>query len=123
MILRQLELAAESGGAQGSLNGASSVELVAEPAAGFVRCVDSVRILNIDTAVVTITVRKTIAGPTHYAFDQATALVVNTAWNPVDASKVIRLAVDESITALMAGAAATTNPTWVASWIDVPVPV
>lgn len=120
--LRRHEFEARGGGAHGSLNGASSVDIVTAPAAGFVRVVDSVRMVNKDTAAVTIRVRKTVAGPTDYEFDNVSALAVDGKFDPVDTTLPIRLAVDEKITAIMSGAAATTNPTWVASWVDVPEP-
>jgi len=122
-LLRRLEREARGGTAHGSLNGATPVEFVATPAAGFVREVDSVRLANIDTAAVDIHIRKTVAGPTNYEFDSAMALAVNGKFDPVDSQHVVRLAEGESITAVMGGAAATTNPAWIASWVDVPVPV
>ena len=119
----QSQRAESGGGSHGALNGAASVELVPAPSVGFVRLVDSIRIANIDTGVVTIRVRKTIAGPTHREFDSAVALAVDAEFDPVDGTHVVRLAVGESITALMAGAPTTVNPTWVASWVDIPEPV
>ena len=122
-LLRLLELEDRGGGGHGALNGATPVEIVASPAAGFVRRVDSIRIAQIDTAAVTIRIRKTVAGPTNYEFDSAVALATDSKFDPVDGQSIVRLAAGESITAVMGGAAATTNPTWVASWVDVPEPV
>jgi hypothetical protein len=121
--LRQLEIAEAGGGDHGELDGTNSVELVPAPAAGFVRVVDSIRMTNIDSAAVTIRVRKTVTGPVDWEFDSAIALAADGKFDPVDGDHVIRLAEDESITAIMAGAAATTDPTWVSSWVDVPEPV
>lgn len=120
--LRRHELEARGGGGHGSLNGTTAVELVATPSAGFVRVVDSIRTANIDSAAVTIRVSKTVAGPSNYEFDSAIALAVDGKFDPVDGAHVVRLAAGESITAVMAAAAATTDPTWVASWVDVPEP-
>lgn len=120
--LRRHELEARGGGGHGSLNGTTAVVLVAAPAAGFVRVVDSIRMTNIDSAAVTIRVRKTVAGPVDYEFDSAITLAVDAKFDPVGGDNVVRLAVDESITAVMGGAAATTDPSWVASWVDVPEP-
>ena len=121
---RRHEAEEQSGSEQGSLNGATSVEIVPAPAAGFVHRVDCVRFFNCDTAQVDITIRKTLTGPTHYAFDRSPTLAVNGFFAPVTGQEMVRLtATDESITAVMGGAAATTNPTWIASWVKVPVPV
>ena len=123
MILRQLERSAAAGATKGSLNGTNSVTIVAAPAAGFMRRVECVRFVNVDTAAVDIRLRLTIAGPTHYECDNVIALAVDGKFFPVEGADVIWLDTTDSLTAVMGGAAATTNPTWVSGWVDVPVPV
>lgn len=120
MILRQLELSDAAGNAYGSLNGATSVEVVPAPAAGFTRQVRALRFVNKDSAAVDIRLRVTIAGPTYYEIDNALALAVDGKFFPIEGSEEIRLTTSESLTAVMAGAAATTNPTYFACWVDVP---
>jgi len=102
----------------GSLNGVTAVTIVAAPAANTTRTVRSIRFANIDTAVVTIRVRKTVAG-TPFEFDSVIGLAVDGKFNPIDGAGVFILSsTTQSITALMAGAPATINPTFTASWID-----
>jgi len=121
-LFRQHEVEDRGGSAHGSLNGTTSVEIVPAPAADFTRIVESIRFVNKDTAAVDIRIRKTITGPTHYEFDNAITLAVNGKFSPVTGADRIRLtATGQSITALMAAGPATTNPTWIASWRDVPV--
>jgi len=106
------------GSNHGSLNGTTPVTLVSAPGAGVQRSVRSIRFANIDTAAVTIRVRKTVAG-TPYEWDSITGLVVDGKFWPLSGSDVLNLtATDQSLTALMAGAPATTNPSFEASYID-----
>jgi hypothetical protein len=121
--LQPVEGAAAAGAAKGSLNGTSAVTIVAAPGTGFMRRVESVRFVNIDTAAVDIRLRLTVAGPTNYECDCVIALAVDGKFFPVEGSDVIWLGTTDSLTAVMGGAAATTNPTWVSGWVDVPVPV
>lgn len=121
-LLRLLELEDRGASNHGSLNGTTAVDLVTAPASGYTRVVESIRFVNKDTAAVDIRVRKTVGGSTHYEFDNALGLVVDGKFAPVSAEHPIRLtATDQKITAVMGGAAATTNPSFVASYRDVAV--
>lgn len=106
------------GSNQGSLNGVTPVEIVPAPASGVQRAVRSIRFVNKDTGTVTIRVRKLVSG-TPYEFDAAVALAVDGKFDPTDGDEVVALtATTHSITALLAAAPATTNPSFVASWVD-----
>jgi hypothetical protein len=106
------------GSNHGSLNGTNSVDIVAAPGASTIRVVRGIRLLNVDTAAVTVTFRKTVSG-THYSFDKVTALAVDGHFAPLDGDDVLFLtATTQSITAIMSGAAATTNPTFEADYLD-----
>lgn len=106
------------GSNHGSLNGTTPVTIVAAPGASTTRTIRSIRFVNIDTAAVTIRIRKVVAG-TPYEFDNSVTLATDGKFNPVHDDQIINLtATDQSVTALMAGAPATTNPTFIASWID-----
>jgi hypothetical protein len=121
-LFRQHEIEDRGGSAHGSLNGTTLVEIVPAPDADFTRVVESIRFVNKDSAAVDIRTRKTIGGSTHYEFDNAIALAVSGKLFPVTGADTIRLTdTDQSITAVMGAGAATTNPTWIASWRDVPV--
>lgn len=120
--LRRHELEARAGATKGSLNGTNPVTIVAAPAAGFMRRVECVRFVNVDSAAVDIRLRLTIAGPTNYEADNVIALAVDGKFFPVEGADVIWLDTTDSLTAVMGGAPATTNPTWVSGWVDVPVP-
>jgi hypothetical protein len=120
--LRQLERAIEGGSDQGSLNGTTSVELVATAPTGFTRVVERLSFLNVDSAQVAIRARVTVAGPTHYEFDNDLALAVNGNFHPVTSAQELRLSPGESVTGIMDSAPTTTNPTWVACWRDEPTP-
>ena len=113
-----MALTVTPGSNHGNLNGTTPVTIVAAPGAGVQRTVRSVRFANIDTAAVTIRVRKTVAG-TPYEFDSVTGLVVDGKFWPLSNDDVLNLtATDQSLTAVMGGAAATTNPSFEASYID-----
>ncbi len=119
--LRQIEKAVEGGSEQGSLNGTTSVEIVATPAAGFTRVVERISFVNVDTATVDIRAR-VLNSAVHTEFDNSLTLAVDGKFRPVDSASELRLVVGDSLTAVMGGAAATTNPTWVACWRDEPDP-
>jgi len=121
--LRQVERSAKAGATKGSLNGTNPVTIVAAPGAGYMRRVESVRFVNKDTAAVDIRLRLTVAGPTNYECDCVIGLAVDGKFLPLEGADVLWLGTTDSLTAVMGGAAATTNPTWVSGWVDVPVPV
>lgn len=102
------------GNTHGALNGTTPVTLVAAPAASTQRIVRKIRIHNRDSAAVTVTIRY---------LDGATTRQIAKVIIPVDGSYVhddteVLDDTDDSITALMGGAAATTNPDFVATWAD-----
>jgi hypothetical protein len=102
----------------GNLNGTTAVELVPAPGAGVVRTILSLRIFNADNAVVTATLRKKISG-TNYALDYRDSLPVNETWFPIDAdNKVMLTATTQSLTAILAGAKSTADPSFEVCWID-----
>lgn len=106
------------GSNQGSLNGVTAVEVVAAPAASTTRAVRFLAVLNIDTVVHTIRARKLVAG-TPYQFDCSTATPIDVKFNPVSFDGVFLLtATNQSLQIIMDEAMTTTNPTYVASWID-----
>jgi hypothetical protein len=78
------------------------------------RIVKTITVQNRDTAVVTVTLRKVSGGGTRQLWkgdiDPDSTLI----WNDV----VVLDDTGSSITAVMAGAAATTNPDWTSSWAD-----
>lgn len=123
-LLRRFELEERGDSDQGALNGVTSVEIVPAPASGFTRRVESIRFVNKDTVAQLIRVRKTITGPTHYEFSNSGTIEANQTYEPVTPESPVRLTdTDQSVTALMDSAITTTNPSWVASWVDVPVPI
>jgi len=102
------------GGNDGTLNGVNEVTIVAAPAAATRRLVKTISISNVDTAAVVVEVRLKETANLRVIWegtlDVKDTLVV---YEPI-----ILDTVDKSITALMAGAAATTNPDFTASWGD-----
>lgn len=119
--LRQLEKATVGSSQQGSTTGTSSQEVVPTPAAGFTRVVERMSFVNIDTAPVDIRVR-VLNTAVNSEFDNVKALAVDGSFRPVDSSKELRLVVGDSVTVVLGAAAATTEPSWVASWRDEPIP-
>ena len=119
--LRQLEKAIVGSSEQGTTNGTSSQEVVATPAAGFTRVVERISFVNIDSAVVDIRVR-VLNSAVNSEFDNVKALAVDGSFHPVDSSTELRLVVGDSVTVVLGAAATTTDPSWVASWRDEPIP-
>jgi hypothetical protein len=106
------------GSNQGSLNGVTAVEVVAAPAANTTRAVRFLQVLNIDTVVHTIRARKLVAG-TPYQFDASSATPVDVKFSPVSWDGVFLLtATNQSLQMIMDEAKTTTDPTFVASWVD-----
>lgn len=105
-------------GAEGSLNGATAVDIIPVPAASHRLDVTSVRFYNKDTAAVTITIVKDKAGTDHEIAKET--LEPGESWQPITAEAIEVLdATDEKIQAFMSGAAATTNPTYTGAYADV----
>lgn len=101
-----------------SLNGATPVTVVSSPGAGVTRTVLALRMTNIDTAAVTVTLKKSIAA-TSKQVDKVTGAAVNFVWLPITRDKIMHLvATNELFEMVMSGAAATTNPEVVADFLD-----
>jgi len=111
-------MAFSEAGNEGSLNGATEVDIVPAPASSHRMAVSCVTFYNIDTAAVTITIVKDKNG-TNYAIAKQTLQVGDT-WQPIaaDGGQILD-ATDEKIQAFMSGAAATTNPTFTAAYADI----
>ena len=106
------------GDAHGSLNGATAVTVVAAPGASTTRAVRQLYVFNRDTADVLVTLYKTVSG-TDYYVDRQPALPPGQAWRVIDGDDVLLInGTTESLRVVMSGAPATTNPNYVASWID-----
>jgi hypothetical protein len=106
------------GSTRTSLNGTTPVTIVAAPAASTYRIVLAVRMTNIDTAAVTVTLKKSIAA-TSKQVDKVTGAAVNFVWTPVTRDKLMVLAAtNELLEMVMSGAAATTNPEVVVEFVD-----
>lgn len=98
----------------GTLNGSTPVVIVDSPLAGR-RVVGKITFYNRDTAAVTITLVKTVAGTDRFLGRE----VLNPAdtWQPVDPNSHLVLDDDDqSVRAFMSAAAATTNPDFDASF-------
>lgn len=102
------------GADDGTLNGTTPVTLVSAPASSTNRLVKTITIQNRDTAVVTVTLRKVSGGGTRQLWKGDLDVGDTLIWN----DPIILDDTSSSITAVMSGAAATTNPDWTASWGD-----
>lgn len=103
------------GSNDGAMNGTTPVTLVAAPAASTRRIVKWFQISNRDTAAVTLTVRFLNGASTRVLVSAMTLAVGDTlVWN----DGLVLDTTAKSITALLSGAAATTNPDFVASFGD-----
>jgi hypothetical protein len=100
--------------ADGTLNGTTPVTIVAAPGASTSRDVRFVNIYNADTAAVTIALR--------YLNTAATRVLWKITLQPGESVKDETLpvldTVNKSITAIMSGAPATTQPDFVATYGD-----
>lgn len=101
-------------GNEGSLNGTTAVDIVAAPSSGNRHVIRSVKICNKDTAAVTIEVYKDKGG-TEYRIWRGTLDVNDTIVFDEGDIEVLD-ATNEALKAEMSGAAATTNPTFTASY-------
>lgn len=109
-----MALTAVGGADDGTLNGTTPVTLVAAPAAATNRLVKTITIQNRDTAVVTVTLRKVSAGGTRQLWAGDLDVGDTLIWDDVIGLDDV----NSSITAVMSGAAATTNPDWTSLWAD-----
>jgi hypothetical protein len=105
------------GSSRTPLNGATPVTVVAAPGVGVHRHILHIHTSNIDTAAVTVTLRRNIGG-TSRQFRKRTGLAVDGEWTPIDKDHPVIITGTDTIEGLMAGAAATTNPDIHAEWID-----
>lgn len=105
-------------GSNGTLDGATPVEVVGAPAAGHTHTVRALSVFNRDTADVTVTLYKTTGGMDFYV-DKREDLAPGEAWRPIDGSDIFVLDdIDQSLRVVMSGAAATTDPDFTASFLD-----
>lgn len=102
-------------GSDGTLNGVTPVTLVAAPGAGVERIVKTITVQNRDTAVVAFTLRKVSAGGTRQIWSGDLDPGDTFIWN----DPIVLEATTSSITGVMGGAAATTNPDWTSSFGDI----
>lgn len=109
-------MAFDVGGDDGTLNGATPVTLVAAPGAGVERVIPEkgLSVFNRDTASVTVTISKVSSGGTR----TIDTVILATGEKYSNDTKIVLDATTDSITAVMSGAAATTNPDYVCSWGD-----
>ena len=108
------------GGASGVVSGPVVVIVVPAPSSEKVRrVVRGMRCFNADTAAVTLTVRKSLAGSgMHYVIDQV-VLAAGAVWKFGDMGEVLVLCgTDKSVTAVLAGAVSSAPPNVTASWED-----
>ena len=104
------------GGNDGVLAGITSVILISPPAASTRRVVKHITISNQDTAVVTLTVRKTHGVNVRVIWEGQ--LEPNYTWIFGDGDVLVLDDIDQSVTAVLSGAPATTQPDFTASWGD-----
>lgn len=105
---------AVNGATDGVLNGTTPVTLVAAPAGGTNRLVKTITVYNDDTAAVTVELRKVSGGGTRILCRVTLDVDDTLVWNDV-------VGLDDtssSITAVMSGAPATTQPSWTATYGD-----
>lgn len=98
-------------GNEGALNGTTAVDVVPAPASGR-HLVRNLSVYNIDSAVVTVTVRKNKGG-TLSLLQKETLQVGDTL---VYDKLIVLDATDEKVQVVMSGAAATTNPDFDAAY-------
>jgi hypothetical protein len=98
----------------GTLNGVTAVTIVGSPAASTRRMIRTITIQNRDTAVVTVTLRKVNGANTRQLWKGDLDVGDTLIWD----DPLVLNATNKSITAVMSGAAATTNPDWTSTWAD-----
>lgn len=103
-------------GSEGTLNGTTEVTLVAAPGSGK-RIVRGIRIVNLDTADVVLTVARKVSGTNRVIVDAMT-LAPGDVLEVLTDSQVEVLGTTKSIVAFLAGAITTTNPDYTTSYAD-----
>ena len=102
------------GGNDGVLNGVNEVTLVAVPAASTRRLIRTITVHNSDTADVTLSIRLKETASLRILWSGLLRV-----GDTLFLTDVIVLdTVNKSVTALMSGAAATSNPDFTSSWGD-----
>lgn len=113
-------MATTPGSADGTLNGTTPVTLVAAPAGTTghtARIVRSIIIHNADTAAVTVTIRYVSATGTRKQYTRTLAVAGDFTFG-AKGEVIVLDATTKSITAVMSGAPATTQPDFSTSWLD-----
>jgi hypothetical protein len=103
------------GGQEGALNGTTPVTVVTAPSSGNRRDVRGISITNKDTAAITVTISKNKASTLRRLYRETLAVDETLVYDKV----VVLDATDESVEAVMSGAAATTNPDFDAAFGEV----
>src|SRR5438132_245085 len=99
---------------EGALNGSTAVDIVAVPGSGVTRVVRQINVFNRDTAAVTLTL----------IYDNGTARTIDKQTLQPDESYIydgvlVLDATTKKVTAKLAGAPATTQPDFVASYAEI----
>jgi len=104
------------GSTDGTLNGTSDVDLVPAPGPGVQRLVKLITVSNMDSAPVVLIVML------EHASGQRTiwkgTLQVGDTWQCGEGDVMVLDATDKAVVAKLAGAAASSNPDFTASWSD-----
>lgn len=102
------------GSSDGTLNSTTPVTVVAAPGASVQRQVHWISVTNKDSAAVTLTLNLVDGASTRRLAKLTLAVDDNFLWN----ENLVLDATNKSITAVLAGAVATTQPDFVASYGD-----
>ena len=93
-----------------SLDGTNVVTVCKAPSSDLIREVHSIRLVNIDAAVITVTLKRSTDGATATQIDKTTGLAVDGTYMFADTTRPIILYPQDTLTAVMSGAKNTTNP-------------
>ncbi len=107
-------MAFTEGSSDGTLNGTTPVTVIAAPGAGVRRIPRVISIVNTDIAAVTVTLKLVNGSNSRVLY--SVQLQVGDKLNFDD--PIVLDAPNKSITAVMSGAATTTNPDWTATYGD-----
>ena len=97
----------------GTLNGTTAVTIIAASGREFRRIVKSIIIQNRDTAAVTVTIRYLNGANTRQVWTGSIAVNDTLVWGANEGEWLLLDDTTKSITAVMSGAAATTNPDYI----------
>ena len=98
----------------GTLNGTTAVTLVAAPAANVRRTVINLTVMNRDTAAVTMTLRYVDGANTRQLWKGRIEIDDSFVWD----REILLDDTDDSVTAVLAAAVATTQPDYVVTYAD-----